>query len=190
MGIDYNDPRIIADAKDKLARLYSTSTYKQRVRIGRKLGYDEKRVNPDSARRSAERLARYRLGKGSKLDVTSYFRDSVEAGENPWMGVLPPFVLERGETYYLTAYVAYLQDIGGGRVNAYDGWMTPDFHTRDIRDLFEAINEITAEMFAGEWIPARRITTRNDYQNLVRIAFSEAGARVVEEEAGGSIGTS
>jgi len=188
MAIDYDDPRVIADAKEKLARLYAESNYQQRVNIGRKLGYDTARTNPDSARRSAERLARYRLGKGSKLDVTSYFRDSVVPGEEPWLGTLPPFVLERGETYYLTAYVAYLQDIGSGRVDAYDGWMTPDFHTRDIRALFEAINEITEEMFAGEWVPARRTTSRNDYQNLLRIGFSEAGARVVEAAAGGEIG--
>ena len=74
MAIDYDDPIVIQDAKDKLAEMYSKANRKQRIAIGRGLGYDKARRNPDSARRSAERLATFRIGKGSKLDVTKYFR--------------------------------------------------------------------------------------------------------------------
>ena len=91
MAIDYDDPRVIQDAKDKLAEMYSRADFDGRVVIGRGLGYDKARTNRDSARRSAERLATFRIGKGSKLDVTKYFRDIVYADEDvpPWDGNLP-----------------------------------------------------------------------------------------------------
>ena len=114
MAIDYDDPEVIQDAKDKLAEMYSKANRQQRIAIGRGLGYDKARRNPDSARRSAERLATFRIGKGSKLDVTKYFKDIVFADDPvAWSGNLPPFTAEPGETYYLTAYAVFARDSVG-----------------------------------------------------------------------------
>ena len=70
MAIDYDDPAVIQEAKDKLAEMYSKADRSGRVAIGRGLGYDKAGTIPDSARRSAERLAPVRIGKGSQRDVT------------------------------------------------------------------------------------------------------------------------
>ena len=75
MAIDYNDPQVIADAKRKLSEMYAKADRRGRIAIGRGMGYDKARAKPDSARRSAERLAKYKLGKSSKFDVTPYFND-------------------------------------------------------------------------------------------------------------------
>ena len=75
MVINYNDPKIIQDAKRKLSEMYAVSNFKQRVAIGRGMGYDKSRENPDSARRSAERLSKFKIGAGTKLDITNYFYD-------------------------------------------------------------------------------------------------------------------
>ena len=42
MAIDYDDPEIIQDAKEKLAEMYSKADLKGRLRIGRGLGYPGK----------------------------------------------------------------------------------------------------------------------------------------------------
>ena len=51
MAIDYDDPAVIQEAKDKLAEMYSKADRSGRVAIGRGLGYDKAGTNPDSARR-------------------------------------------------------------------------------------------------------------------------------------------
>jgi len=185
MAIDYDDPAVIQDAKDKLAEMYSRADRQQRIAIGRGLGYDKARRNPDSARRSAERLATFRIGKGSKLDVTKYFRDIVYADEDvpPWDGNLPVLTAERGETYYITAYAAFQRGEGG----AFDGFITPDFHAayNDIRSLFEGINEVVSDIFQDEYRPKNSVgETRNDYLGIVAIALSEAGVREMEQDTG------
>jgi len=185
MATDYNDPVVIQDAKDKLAEMYSKADRKGRVQIGRGLGYDKARRNPDSARRSAERLATFRIGKGSKVDVTRYFRDIVYADEDvpPWDGNLPVLTAERGETYYITAYAAFKKAEGGG----FDGFITPDFHVpyNGIRRLFDGMNEIVADIFAGEYRAKRDWAQRsNDYGSISAIGLSEAGAREIEATTG------
>ena len=185
MAIDYDDPAVIQDAKDKLAEMYSRANRKQRIAIGRGLGYDKARRNPDSARRSAERLATFRIGKGSKLDVTKYFRDIVYADEDvpPWDGNLPVLTAERGETYYITAYAGFQRGEGG----AFDGFITPNFHApyNDIRSLFAGINEVVRAIFRNDPQDARFPgTNRNDYLGIIAIALSEAGVREMEQETG------
>ena len=185
MAIDYDDPRVIQDAKDKLAEMYSKANRKQRIAIGRGLGYDKARRNPDSARRSAERLATFRIGKGSKMDVTKYFRDIVYADEDvpPWDGNLPVLTAERGETYYITAYAAFQRWEGG----AFDGFITPDFHApyNDIRSLFQGINDVVKAIFRNDPQDARFPgTNRNDYLGIIAIALSEAGVTEMEQETG------
>lgn len=184
MAIDYDDPKIIQDAKEKLAEMYSKADRAGRIKIGRGLGYDKNRTNPDSARRSAERLATFRVGKGSKLDVTKYFKDIVYADEDvpPWDGNLPVLTAERGETYYITAYAAFQRDDG-----AFDGFITPDFHVpyNQIRQLFEGINDVVADIFQDEYRPKKGIgETRNDYMGIIAIAFSEDGVREMEIDTG------
>tara|TARA_R100001086_G_scaffold156304_1_gene83603 strand:+ start:1848 stop:2603 length:756 start_codon:yes stop_codon:yes gene_type:complete len=185
MPIDYDDPAVIQDAKDKLAEMYSRADRKQRIAIGRGLGYDKARRNPDSARRSAERLATFRIGKGSKLNVTKYFRDIVYSDEDvpPWDGNLPVLTAERGETYYITAYSAFQRGEGG----AFDGFITPDFHApyNDIRSLFQGINDVVDAIFRNEpQNDAFPGTNRNDYLGIVAIALSEAGVREMEQDTG------
>ena len=185
MAIDYDDPAVIQDAKEKLAEMYSKADRQGRIDIGRLLGYDKARKNPDSARRSAERLATFRIGKGSKLDVTKYFRDIVYADEDvpPWDGNLPVLTAERGETYYITAYAAFQRGEGG----AFDGFITPNFHApyNDIRSLFTGINEVVRAIFRNDPQDARFPgTNRNDYLGIIAIALSEAGVREMEQETG------
>ena len=185
MAINYDDPAVIQDAKDKLAEMYARANRKQRIAIGRGLGYDKARRNPDSARRSAERLATFRIGKGSKLDVTKYFRDIVYADEDvpPWDGNLPVLTAERGETYYITAYAGFQRGEGG----AFDGFITPNFHApyNDIRSLFAGINEVVRAIFRNDPQDARFPgTNRNDYLGIIAIALSEAGVREMEQETG------
>ena len=185
MAIDYDDPAVIQDAKDKLAEMYARANRKQRIAIGRGLGYDKARRNPDSARRSAERLATFRIGKGAKLDVTKYFRDIVYADEDvpPWDGNLPVLTAERGETYYITAYAGFQRGEGG----AFDGFITPNFHApyNDIRSLFAGINEVVRAIFRNDPQDARFPgTNRNDYLGIIAIALSEAGVREMEQETG------
>tara|TARA_R100000655_G_scaffold109446_2_gene163977 strand:- start:11 stop:769 length:759 start_codon:yes stop_codon:yes gene_type:complete len=185
MAIDYDDPAVIQDAKEKLNEMYSKADKQGRIDIGRLLGYDKARENPDSARRSAERLATFRIGKGSKLDVTKYFRDIVYADEDvrPWNGNLPALTAERGETYYITAYAAFQRGEGG----AFDGFITPNFHApyNNIRSLFEGVNEVVRAIFRNdpqnEAFPG---TNRNDYLGIIAIAFSESGVAEMEQETG------
>jgi hypothetical protein len=185
MAIDYDDPAVIQDAKDKLAEMYSKADRQGRIDIGRLLGYDKARTNPDSARRSAERLATFRIGKGSKLDVTKYFRDIVYSDEDvpPWDGNLPALTAERGETYYITAYAAFQRGEGG----AFDGFITPNFHApyNDIRSLFQGINDVVKAIFRNDPQDARFPgTNRNDYLGIIAIALSEAGVTEMEQETG------
>ena len=185
MAIDYDDPAVIQDAKDKLAEMYSKADRQGRIDIGRLLGYDKARRNPDSARRSAERLATFRIGKGSKLDVTKYFRDIVYRDEDvaPWTGDLPALTAEAGETYYITGYVAFETETEG----AFDGFITPDIHVKntEIRELFEGMNDVAAKIFEGEFQAKRDWKQRNnDYTGIVAIGFSEAGAREIEINTG------
>ena len=185
MATDYDDPAVIQDAKDKLAEMYSRADRQGRIDIGRLLGYDKARKNPDSARRSAERLATFRIGKGSKLDVTKYFRDIVYADEDvlPWDGNLPVLTAERGETYYITAYAAFQRGEGG----AFDGFITPDFHApfNNIQSLFQGINDVVDAIFRNEpQNDAFPGTNRNDYLGIVAIALSEAGVREMEQDTG------
>lgn len=185
MAIDYNDPAIIQEAKEKLAEMYSKADRKGRIAIGRGMGYDKARRNPDSARRSAERLATFRIGKGSKLDVTKYFRDIVynDEDEPPWGGELPFLSAERGETYYITAYAAFQKSEGG----AFDGFLTPDFHVpyNQIGRLFEGINDVVKDIFENEYRPKNvKGEARNDYLGIMAIALSEAGVREIEQDTG------
>ena len=185
MAIDYDDPAVILDAKEKLNEMYSKADKQGRIDIGRLLGYDKARRNPDSARRSAERLATFRLGKGSKLDVTKYFRDIVYRDEDvaPWIGDLPAISASKDDTYYITAYVAFETETEG----AFDGFMTPDFHVdnKEIVRLFEGINDVAASIFDGEFQAKRDWKQRNnDYTGIVAIGFSEAGAREIEINTG------
>ena len=182
MAVDYDDPRVIQDAKDKLAEMYSKADYDGRVAIGRGLGYKGKR---DSIRRNAERLATFRIGKGSKLDVTKYFRDIVYRDEDvaPWTGDLPALTAEAGETYYITGYVAFETETEG----AFDGFITPDIHVKntEIRKLFEGMNDVAAKIFEGEFQAKRDWKQRNnDYTGIVAIGFSEEGAREIEINTG------
>ena len=181
MAIDYDDPEIIQDAKEKLAEMYSKADFDGRVAIGRGLGYGGKK---DSIRRNAARLATFRIGKGSKLDVTKYFRDIVYSDEDiaPWDGNLPTLTAERGETYYITAYAAFQKETG-----AFDGFITPDFHVpyNQITRLFEGINDVVADIFQDEYRPKNGIgETRNDYMGIIAIALSEAGVREMEIDTG------
>ena len=185
MAIDYDDPAVIQDAKDKLAEMYSKANRQQRIAIGRGLGYDKARSNPDSARRSAERLATFRIGKGSKLDVTKYFRDIVYRDEDvaPWTGDLPALTAESGETYYITGYVAFETETEG----AFDGFITPDIHVKntEIRKLFEGMNDVAEKIFEGDFQAKRDWKQRNnDYTGITAIGFSEAGAREIEIDSG------
>ena len=185
MAIDYDDPAVIQEAKDKLAEMYSKADRSGRVAIGRGLGYDKAGTNPDSARRSAERLATFRIGKGSKLDVTKYFRDIVYADEDvpPWDGNLPVLTAERGETYYITAYTGFQRGEGG----AFDGFITPNFHAthNNIRSLFEGVNQVVRAIFRNDPQDARFPgTNRNDYLGIIAIALSEAGIREMEQDTG------
>ena len=185
MAIDYDDPVVIQEAKDKLAEMYSKADRKGRIAIGRGLKYDKDRTNPDSARRSAERLATFRIGKGSKIDVTRYFRDIVYADEDvpPWDGNLPVLTAERGETYYITGYVGFQKEGN----EAFDGFITPDFHVpyNRITELFEGMNEVAKDIFDGEFSAKRDWNQRNnDYQGIIAIAFSEEGVRQMEIDTG------
>ena len=190
MAIDYDDPAVIQDAKDKLAEMFSKADKDGKIAIGRGLGYDKARRNPDSARRSAARLATFRVGKGSKLDVTKYFRDFVtEFGDEPWTGELPFITLEQGEFYYLVGYVAFLQeDTLRGTLSAFDGFITPTLKSREnksghakcieqVRELFDEFNKVVEQIFQGNY---RGI---NDYQNIVAIGISEKGVEEVERLA-------
>jgi hypothetical protein len=182
MPIDYDDPTVIQDAKDKLAEMYSKADFDGRVTIGRGLGYSGKK---DSIRRNAERLATFRIGKGSKLDVTKYFRDIVYRDEDvaPWTGDLPALTAESGETYYITGYVAFETETEG----AFDGFITPDIHVKntEIRKLFEGMNDVAAKIFEGEFQAKRDWKQKNnDYTGIVAIGFSEAGAREIEINTG------
>ena len=185
MAIDYDDPAVIQEAKDKLAEMYSKAARSGRVAIGRGLGYAKAGTNPDSARRSAERLATFRIGKGSKLDVTKYFRDIVYADEDvpPWDGNLPVLTAERGETYYITAYAGFQRGEGG----AFDGFITPNFHAthNNIRSLFEGVNQVVRAIFRNDPQDARFPgTNRNDYLGIIAMALSEVGIREMEPDTG------
>jgi len=196
MAIDYTNPAIVADAKAKLNEMYAKADYRGRVAIGRGMGYDAARTKPDSARRSAGRLASYRLGRGSKLDVTSYFRSIVEGNEidgmreAPWTGGLPSFVLEPGETFFISAQVMYEQeDKYSGDLLGYQGNISPSmettgtpFHSRDIRELFAGINVATDLIFLGEYKPKEG--RQDEYVGIIKIGFDEAGARLIEREVG------
>jgi hypothetical protein len=189
MAIDYNDPAIIQDAKEKLAEMYAKADKNGRIAIGRGMGYDKARRNRDSARRSASRLATFRIGKGSKLDVTKYFRDIVynDEDEPPWGGELPFLSAERGETYYITAFAAFQKS--EDRYDGFDGFITPDFHVpyNEIRRLFEGINDVIRDIFNDDYT-ARRDERReripNDYKGIYAIALSEAGVREMEVTTG------
>ena len=198
MAIDYDDPAVIQDAKDKLAEMYSKSNRQQRVAIGRGLGYDKARTNPDSARRSAERLATFRIGKGSKLDVTRYFRDIVFPDDPiAWTGQVPPFTAEQGETYYLTAYVAFERQTNQGST-AFEGFITPTLYRYDedgnrtddrktghanvgeIRQLFENMDKIVFDIFTGNYQARESYDIGTDYVQITAIAFSEKGVKEIE----------
>ena len=90
---------------------------------------------------------------------------------------------EAGETYYITGYVAFETETEG----AFDGFITPDIHVKntEIRRLFEKMNDVTADIFDGEFQAKRDWKQRNnDYTGIVAIGFSEAGAREIEIDSG------
>jgi len=199
MAIDYDDPTVIQDAKDKLAEMYSRANRQQRIAIGRGLGYDKARRNPDSARRSAERLATFRVGKGSKLDVTRYFKDLVTQDDPvAWTGELPFITLERGEFYYLVGYVGFLQEsFAGGTtsLNAFDGFITPTLKRKgnpkghakginQVRELFEEFNDVVERIFDGTFQDEGDSRLSNDYAGIVAIGISREGVDEIEERAG------
>ena len=185
MATDYNDPEVLAEAKRKLSELYAISNRQQRIQLGRGLGYDQKRVNPDSARRSAARLASFRLGKGVKLDVTRFFQDYITfdewaEGKNAWKGSVPPYVMEPDETFYLTStslivkseQVDFVPPIG---IEAY---ITPSFHSRDIESLFAAVDGIVDSYFDGSFQPMKG--TVDNYRGVIAIGISEEGVQYLE----------
>ena len=197
MAIDYDDPEVIQDAKDKLAEMYSRADRRGRVEIGRLLGYDKARTNPDSARRSAERLATFRVGKGSKLDVTRYFKDLVTQDDPvAWTGELPFITLERGEFYYLVGYVGFLQEnVVDGTLSAFDGFITPTLKRRgnpnghakginQVRELFEEFNDVVERIFDGTFQDEGDSRLSNDYEGIVAIGISREGVDEIEAEAG------
>jgi hypothetical protein len=197
MAIDYDDPAVIQDAKDKLAEMYSKADRQGRIDIGRLLGYDKARTNPDSARRSAERLATFRVGKGSKLDVTRYFKDLVTQDDPvAWTGELPFITLERGEFYYLVGYVGFLQEnVVDGTLSAFDGFITPTLKSRgnlkghakginQVRELFEEFNDVVQRIFDGTFQDEGDSRLSNDYAGIVAIGISREGVDEIEERAG------
>jgi len=209
MAIDYDDPEVIQDAKEKLAEMFSRADKDGKIAIGRGLGYDKAKTNPDSARRSAARLATFRIGKGSKLDVTKYFKDIVFADDPvAWSGNLPPFTAEPGETYYLTAYAVFARDSGGSRgpqISLFDGFITPTLYEYDssgnkigrretgharpneIRLLFEAFDDVVFEIFTGTYSARDTYDMGNDYNQIVAIALSEDGVDEIERIANAQI---
>ena len=205
MAIDYDDPKIIQDAKEKLAEMYSKADRAGRIKIGRGLGYDKNRTNPDSARRSAERIATFRIGKGSKLDVTKYFKPIItkemyENGEEAWNGNLPFITLEPNEFYYLIGYVAYLQqDTRSPDIfNAFDGYITPSLRPtgsnrkghakglKEVIELFEQFNTVVSEIFDGSY-SSTDSRLNNDYTNIIAIGISEEGVDEIEKRIGATI---
>ena len=203
MAIDYDDPEVIQDAKEKLAEMYAKADFKGRLRIGRGLGYSGK---DDSIRRSAERLATFRLGKGSKLDVTKYFKPIItkemyEDGEEAWNGDLPFITLDRNEFYYLVGYVAYLQEDTRSTLdglNAFDGYITPTLRPKDsnrtghakgraeVIELFEQFNTVVSEIFDGTY-SSTDSRLNNDYTNIIAIGISQEGVDEIEDRINATI---
>ena len=197
MAIDYDDPKIIQDAKEKLAEMYSKADRAGRIKIGRGLGYDKNRTNPDSARRSAERIATFRIGKGSKLDVTKYFKDIVtQENQTAWSGELPFITLEPNEFYYLVGYVGFLQEnVTTGALSAFDGFITPTLKRRgnpkghakginQVRQLFEEFNIIVSQIFDGTFQVEGDSRLSNDYTGIIAIGISREGVDEIESRAG------
>lgn len=201
MAINYNDPEIIQDAKRKLSEMYAVSNTKQRIAIGRGMGYDKSRENPDSARRSAERLSKFKIGAGTKLDVTNYFYDiAVFSGGfdvkrnlngfleeiNPpndniaWKGKTPSFTVVRNTNWQIVSNVVLVkEDLIGGSVLVET--FINSIVSKDPRDCFESIEGRAYQYLEGTYIARDNPDGDNSYRGISGIGFSELGVQYLEQ---------
>ena len=202
MAINYNDPKIIQDAKRKLSEMYAVSNTKQRIAIGRGMGYDKSRENPDSARRSAERLSKFKIGAGTKLDITSYFYDIAEFSGgfdvkrningfleelNPpnnnnivWKGNTPSFTVLRNTNWQIVSNVVLeKEDIIGTSVLVES--FINSIVSSNPKDCFESIEGRTFQYLEGTYIARDNPDGDSPYRGISQIGFSELGVQYLEQ---------
>jgi hypothetical protein len=201
MAINYNDPEIIQDAKRKLSEMYAISNTKQRIAIGRGMGYDKSRENPDSARRSAERLSKFKIGAGTKLDVTNYFYDIAEFSggfdvkrnlngfleelNSPndnivWKGKTPSFTVVKNTNWQIVSNVVLeKEDIIGSSVLVES--FINSIVSSNPEDCFESIEGRTYQYLEGTYIARDNPDGDSPYRGISQIGFSELGVQYLEQ---------
>lgn len=201
MAINYNDPKIIQDAKRKLSEMYAVSNFKQRVAIGRGMGYDKSRENPDSARRSAERLSKFKIGAGTKLDITNYFYDiavfsggfdvkrNKETGfleelDPPndnivWKGKTPSFTVIKNTEWQIVSNVVLEKEENTGSVLVES--FINSIVSSNPEDCFESIEGRTYQYLEGTYIARDNPDGDSPYRAINQIGFSELGVQYLEQ---------
>jgi len=202
MAINYNDPKIIQDAKRKLSEMYAVSNAKQRIAIGRGMGYDKSRENPDSARRSAERLSKFKIGAGTKLDVTSYFYDVGEFNggfdikrdkktgfltelDSPndniaWKGNTPTFTVIKNTEWQIVSNVVLEKEENRNTVLVES--FINSIVSSDPGDCFESIEGRAYQYLEGTYIARDNPDASSpSYNAIKRIGLSELGVQYLEQ---------
>jgi hypothetical protein len=201
MAINYNDPKIIQDAKRKLSEMYAVSNTKQRIAIGRGMGYDKSRENADSARRSAERLSKFKIGAGTKLDITNYFYDIAEFSggfdvkrnlngfleelNSPndnivWKGKTPSFTVIKNTNWQIVSNVVLeKEDIIGSSVLVES--FINSIVSSNPEDCFESIEGRTYQYLEGTYIARDNPDGDSPYRGISQIGFSELGVQYLEQ---------
>jgi hypothetical protein len=201
MVINYNDPKIIQDAKRKLSEMYAVSNTKQRIAIGRGMGYDKSRENADSARRSAERLSKFKIGAGTKLDITNYFYDIAEFSggfdvkrnlngfleelNSPndnivWKGKTPSFTVIKNTNWQIVSNVVLeKEDIIGSSVLVES--FINSIVSSNPEDCFESIEGRTYQYLEGTYIARDNPDGDSPYRGISQIGFSELGVQYLEQ---------
>ena len=102
--VDYDSPRVMAEARRKLAEMYAAEDTAGRTHIGRKLAYKGK---PANIRRSVRRLAQFTIKEGEETNLNRYFRPYTTIEEpDPYLGIAPPFSITG--MAQIQAYVMFL----------------------------------------------------------------------------------
>ena len=155
--VDYDSPRVMAEARRKLAEMYAAEDTAGRTRLGRSLGYSGK---PENIRRSIRRLARARLGEGQKENLNAYFKDYVTYDDpDPRRhDRIPPYSIQ-GNAQIHAFVMMVAEDRGTYTSFIYTGG------SNSIRVLFDE--------FADEVIS--RFSDEERYLGLDAIAFTPAG---------------
>ena len=164
--VDYDSPRVMAEARRKLAEMYASADTAGRTRLGESLGY---RGKPENVRRSVRRLARARLGEGQKENLNAYFKDYVTSDDpDPRRhDRIPPYSIQ-GNAQIHAFVMMVAEDLGTYTSFLYTGG------SNSVQVLF---NEFSIEVM-------ERFTDDERYLGLEAIAFTPAGIAALVERWG------